>query len=201
MTTRTPRRRQAAALLTAACLTLTGCGIGPQPPPSSETKIPSPSIPSPLNSAKVTADPCTALRVDQLTYLGFAPATSVPERVGACYLETGKTSGVRIYFNTAYRESLAMLYGRHAQGLDTGNHWEELTISGYPAVVVEVEENTPDHRDKGPLSCTLALGVDDTLMVSIRTNTYENASAGPWRYDPCGATKKIAELVVDNLRN
>ncbi|MEC3980858.1 DUF3558 domain-containing protein [Amycolatopsis sp. H20-H5] len=200
MTTRRRPWRQPAALLTVALLTLTGCSFGTHTTPPSETKVPSPAIPSPLNTSKFTADPCAALTSDQLIGIGFASASIEPGRVGACNMKTGRTSGVSISYQPEYFRSLYSLYGRHAQGFDTGNHWEELSINSYPAVLIAIEENVGSHRDKGPLSCSLALGIDDATMVTIRTNTYEDSSAGPWQYDPCGATKKVAAFVVDNLR-
>ncbi|MFK0249604.1 hypothetical protein ACIQUM_33310 [Amycolatopsis azurea] len=97
------------------------------------------------------------------------------------------------------RETLDTLYADHANGKDTGNRWEEQTIKGYPAVIVWAEENVPGRQDKGPLACRLALGLDVRTLMYVGTNIDERAEAGPWQYDPCGATKKITEFVIENL--
>ncbi|MFK0244932.1 hypothetical protein ACIQUM_09550 [Amycolatopsis azurea] len=65
---------------------------------------------------------------------------------------------------------------------DTGNHWEEVTINGYPAVIVDVGANIPSRRD-------------DSTLVHIKADTWGKLEA-----DPCGAVKKVAEFVIDDLR-
>ncbi len=118
-----------------------------------------------------------------------------------CYYSIAPTVGVGVSWTPGeLKQNLRTLYTSHARGLDTGNRWEELAVSGYPAMTVQVEDNLPSRQDKGPLACTLALGVDDNTLVKVRADTRENDEAGPWQNDLCGAVKKIAEFVVENLR-
>lgn len=187
------------ALMVAGLLALAGCGTSPSTPPP-EPLVAVPPIPAPLNGAKFIADPCTAITVEQLQSIGFVDGSRQTSRDGQCLIAFGPSVDVTASWLPPLRESISMLYRNHAQGRYTGTHWEEATLNGYPAVIVEVEENVPSRRDKGPLACKLALGVDDSTLVYLEANTREKAEAGPWQNDPCGAVKKIAEIVIDNLR-
>jgi hypothetical protein len=187
--------------MAATVFTLAGCSGGTPTTPQPSTTVSSPPIPSALNGAKFTTDPCTAMTSEQLTSIGFTSPTQSQGREGECYVKLGTTSGVSISWNPTLHDSLNSLYSRHIQGLDTGNHWEELTVDGYPAVLVAIEENVPSRRADGPLSCSLALGIDQATLVTIKVNTYEDTATGPWQHDPCGATKKIAQFTVANLHN
>ncbi|WP_410663729.1 DUF3558 domain-containing protein [Amycolatopsis sp. lyj-84] len=191
--------RGLATLIAGGLALLAGCGTNPPAPPPGPSVL-VPPIPAPLNGAKFVADPCAAITVDQLQSIGFGDGRHEQTREGQCLIVFGPSVDVTTSWFPPIRESISTLYSDRAQGRDTGNHWEEVTINGYPAVIVDVEENIPSRRDKGPKACRLALGVDDSTLVHIKTNTREKPEAGPWQADPCGAVKKIAEFVIDNLR-
>ena len=195
-------RLRAALLLGCAVIAVAGCTDGgdlTSTPPSATAH--SRPVPSPLNSAKFKADPCAAVTTDQLASIGFAQGTRKAGREGECYIEFSPTSGVSLLRSPdGTPDGLDVLYQRHARGFDTGNHWEERTVDGYPAVITAIEANTPSRQGLGPLSCTLALGIDDATTVTIRVGTYEQPAAGPWQYDPCGAAAKIAAFAVSSLR-
>ncbi|MEU3624949.1 DUF3558 domain-containing protein [Amycolatopsis coloradensis] len=189
------------ALLMAGGLgVLAGCGTSPPPPPP-EPSVSVPPIPAQLNGNKFIADPCSAITVEQLRSIGIGDGRHEQTRQGQCLIVLGRSVDVTTSWFPPLRESISTLYSGRALGRDVGNHWEELTINGYPAVIVDVEENIPSRRDEGPLACRLVLGVDDNTLVHIKTNTRGKPEAGPWQNDPCGAVKKIAEFVIDNLRS
>ncbi|WP_340682538.1 DUF3558 domain-containing protein [Amycolatopsis coloradensis] len=192
--------RGLATLMAGGMVVLSGCGTSPPPSPP-EPSVSVPPIPAPLNGAKFIADPCSAITVEQLQSIGFGEGRHEQTRDGQCLIVLGPSVDVTTSWFPPVRESIRTLYSDRALGRDTGNHWEEVTINGYPAVIVEIKENIPSRRDQGPLACRLALGVDDNTLVHIKANTWGKPEAGPWRADPCGAVKKIAEFVIDNLRS
>ncbi len=190
--------RTAAALLATALLA--GCGTASPTLPAQPPPLSIPSIPAPLDGAKFIGDPCTAVTVEQVESIGFTDGGRENGKDGQCVLTFGPIVRVLASWLSPVRETLDSLYRDHATGRDTGNRWEELTINGYPAVLVWVEENIQSHRGDGPLACRLALGLDDRTLMYVGTNIDERAEAGPWQYDACGAAKKIAEFAVENLR-
>jgi hypothetical protein len=159
-----------------------------------------PRIPAPLNGAKFKADPCTAFSPAQLDDLGFKFGEQQEKPDGnSCYITLRPGIAVGATRISAIPESLATLYRDNARGFEAGgNHWEEVTVAGYPAVIVDIRV---DGKSRQPESCRLALGVDETTLVTLRLNTHGVPEAGPWKYDPCGAAKKLGEVVVDNLRS
>jgi hypothetical protein len=196
-------RRWPAAVLMAGLLASAGCQktITPSALPPTTTVVPSPPIPSPLNGTKFTGDPCSAITAAQLTSIGFthvsAPAAG---DTGECVVEL---AGARINISwdpSVQDHSLNHFYYGHSVGYDTGNHWEEITVDGYPGVIIDIGDNTAGNQADGPLTCTLVLGIDATTTTIIRANTYDAPATGPWQHDPCGATKKIAGLAIGNLR-
>ncbi|EMD23229.1 DUF3558 domain-containing protein [Amycolatopsis azurea] len=192
--------RGLATLIVGGFAVLAGCGTSPPPrPPAPSVSVP--PIPAQLNGNKFIADPCSAITVDQLQSIGFGDGRHEQTREGQCLIVFGSSVDVTTSWFPPLRTSISTLYRDRVIGRDTGNHWEEVTINGYPAVIVDVEANIPSRRDKGPLACRLVLGVDDSTLVHIKANTWGKIEAGPWQADPCGAVKKIAEFVIDNLRS
>ncbi|MFC3450739.1 DUF3558 domain-containing protein [Amycolatopsis speibonae] len=180
---------------------LAGCETSPPPPPP-EPSVSVPPLPAQLNGAKFKADPCTAITVEQLQGIGFSDNGTVQRgQDGKCLIAFGRLVEVTALWYPVLPENIGTLYRDHARGRHSSKNWEEVTINGYPAVIVEVQENIPTRKDNGPRACRLALGVDDSTLVYIGANTQERPEAGPWRNDPCGAAKKISEFVIDNLRS
>jgi hypothetical protein len=181
-----------AAGLTVSC--------SPSPPPAP----PAPSVSVPpipgtglAGATRFQADPCAAVTVEQLNGLGFTGGDRSVDGQ-RCVTKFGPVATV----DTANRgNSLNSLYLEHAQGHDTGNHWEPITVDTiYPAVIVAIDDNVPSKQADGPLSCTLALTADNTTLIYITAATYTKPETGPWQHDPCGAAQKIAELAVHNLK-
>ncbi|GAA4529374.1 DUF3558 domain-containing protein [Amycolatopsis samaneae] len=202
----TRRTRPLTTAFIGCVLVLAGCSPTPPPAvyPSEDPKIPVPPIPAPLNGEKFIADPCTAITVQQLNDIGFSGGTQERDPGGTrCDIKFGNLARVGAWRSQGFRETLRFLYTEHAKGHGAGinNRWDELIVNGYPGVIVRVEDNIPSHKDKGPVSCTLALGIDNDTLIYLNAATYESPQAGPWRYDPCGATKKVAELAITNLRS
>nr|WP_246481208.1 DUF3558 domain-containing protein [Amycolatopsis umgeniensis] len=187
-------------LMAGGLVVMAGCGTSPPPPPPGPSAS-VPPIPAQLNGNKFIADPCSAITVEQLRSIGFGEGRHEQTRQGQCLIVLGRSVDVTTSWFPPLRESISTLYSGRAQGRDAGNHWEEMTINGYPAVIVDVEENIPSRRDEGPLACRLVLGVDDNTLVHIKANTRGKPEAGPWLNDPCGAVKKMAEFVIGNLRS
>ncbi|MER6666027.1 DUF3558 domain-containing protein [Amycolatopsis japonica] len=191
--------RELALLMASGLAVLAGCGTSPPPLPP-EPSVSVPPIPAQLNGNKFIADPCSAITVEQLRSIGFGEGKHEQTRQGQCLIVLGRSVDVTTSWFPPLRESISTLYNDRARGRDTGNHWEELTINGYPAVIVDVKEYISTKRAEGPLACRLVLGVDDNTLVHIKTNTRGKPEAGFWQNDPCGAVTKIAEFVIDNLR-
>ncbi|MFC9250073.1 DUF3558 domain-containing protein [Amycolatopsis thailandensis] len=180
---------------------LAGCGTSPPPPPPGPS-VSVPPIPAQLNGAKFKADPCTAITGEQLQNIGFVGnGTAQRGRDGECFIAFGRSVEVTASWQPVLEDNISTLYRDHARGHHNPKNWEEVTINGYPGVITEIEENIPTKKDEGPLACKLALGVDDSTLVYVGANTRGRAEAGPWQNDPCGAVKKIAEFVIDNLRS
>lgn len=186
----------------AALMGLGGCHGAPGPTPVGPFEpgpsVSVPPIPVPLNGAKFKADPCTAFSPAQLNNLGFETGKQTKEPDGnSCYITLRPGITVRASRISAIPESLATLYRDRARGFDTrGNHWEEVTVAGYPAVIVDIQVDITSHL---PETCRLALGADDSTLITLTVGA-GIPEAGPWKDDPCGAAKKLAEVVVDNLR-
>jgi hypothetical protein len=115
-----------------------------------------------------------------------------------CMVTHTQNWDVLIYHDTAANDSIRDLYYRHSHGFYSGTHWEELSLKGYPTVIVEVLQSQPR---EGPAShsCTLKLGADDVTLITIHVNAYDQG-AGPWKDNACGAARKVTESVIDNLR-
>ena len=193
-------RRSASTV--AAALTLAviaGCSASPSPTPAGSS-VSVPPIPGTglVGAARFRADPCAAVSVEQLNDLGFTGGDRSIDG-NRCVTKFGPVAGV----DTANRgNSLHTLYLEHARGHDTGNHWEPITVdTGYPAVIVAVDDNVPSKQADGPLGCTLALAADDTTLVYITAATYGKPETGPWQHDPCGAARKVAEITVHNFKS
>ncbi|WIX93402.1 DUF3558 family protein [Amycolatopsis sp. DG1A-15b] len=175
-----------------------GCTPSPPPrptdPPVSVPPIPGTGLPG---AARFQADPCAAVTVEQLNSLGFTGGDrSVDGR--RCVTAFGPVAKV-ILSNRG--NSLRTLYLEHARGHDTGNHWEPVTVDTiHPAVIVAIEDNIPSKQADGPLGCTLALAADNTTLIYITATTHEKPETGPYQHNPCGATRKIAEITVHNLK-
>ncbi|MCU1684514.1 MAG: hypothetical protein JWQ81_5253 [Amycolatopsis sp.] len=199
----TTTRRWAAAALVVGLLAVAGCHqtITPSALPPTTTVVPSPPIPSPLNGAKFTAAPCSAITAAQLTSIGFtrvsAPAAG---STGECIVNLDQ-SRITIFWDPSVQDhSLNHFYYYHSRGFDTGNHWEEATVDGYPGVIINIQTGKDGSLAGEPLACTLVLGIDTTTTVVIQPDISDDPTAGPWQHDPCGAAKKIAGLAIGNLR-
>lgn len=171
--------------------------------PTSEPTEPSiavPPVPKPLNRAKFLADPCSAMKPDQLRVLGFVePKREAGVTPAFCTFQTrAADSWVMASSKPPYGPSLRYLYEYHAEHGGPSNRWEELTVLGYPAVIVGAAGN-PEDKSGHLLGCDLALAIDDSAPIGLSVSTNGSTTAGSWQYDPCGAVKKIAELAVVNL--
>lgn len=178
---------------------LTGCRGLSGPRPITNPAAPSvsvPLIPAPLDGAKFKADLCTAFSPEELRGLGFDPGEpSHSNRETCTYSRTGVVVGASL--NLRPPANLRALYQDHAQGYATaGNHWEEVTVAGYPAVIVDIQLDPTSQQVGG---CKLALGSDESTAIYLYFGTYGTMGAGPLP-DPCGAVKKLAEVAIDRLR-
>jgi hypothetical protein len=191
-----PARRAILLAALAACLAA-GCAppapAQPTDPPADVPLIPGIGL---AGAPRFAADSCAAVTVEQLNELGFSGRER--SRDGQrCVTAFGPVATVE----TSNRgNSLHTLYLEHARGHDTGNRWEPITINTYPAVTVSIDDNIAGKKDEGPLGCTLALAADNNTLVYITAATHGKPEAGPWQHDPCAATRKIAERVIQNLR-
>jgi hypothetical protein len=174
---------------------LSGCQTGGIPMPVQTSSL-GPPISTPLNVAKFKADPCSVVTVEQLEAVGILGGKPLSDQPEHCTF-TGLPKP-DVFFYVQYEDSMQALYYRHVNGYFVGNHWEELTIKEYPAVIIDVDQRAPD-ESAGTQACTLNLGADAKTIIAIHVNTYVN-DTGRWKDNACGAVKKVTELVIDNLR-
>ncbi|MFC4942443.1 DUF3558 domain-containing protein [Pseudonocardia sp. GCM10023141] len=185
-------------LLLTGCTTISSSG-GPVTQPgvatASSTGQPStaPAKPSPRLSPIVREPkdargiaPCALLTAVQLGELGLIPESAQPSTSGAAQVcgwrsvDPGNAGGIQINTNP----TLPSLDGIYLVR-DTFDVFEPIEVSGHPAV----------HADQiaGPV-CTIYTAIADYQGVSTDGNL-----AGRPLADPCGPSRRMAELILSNL--
>lgn len=189
--------RSAVGGVVLACLVLTGaCSPGePSPggtgaPESPESTAP-PRVPEPLAAEAERAYPCASLTDAQAVAAGAPPGTehrALHDATGAaCLWEPGASAeGAKITVSwPSDTPGLDALYGLRGEQA----YFEQTRVQGYPAVFADQEDRRERH-------CVLHVGVADDAAFYTAADTF--GEGGP--QDPCGAARRAAESVVDNLR-
>jgi hypothetical protein len=188
----------AAAGVLSACSGSSG-GAGSIPPATSGSSAASasssgsqlaPSVPSPLPTDELLANPCTSLSADQVSTIGLTGSgTKRQDQAGpSCEWRSATSASNVVYISplTANKNGLSDLYAGKAKD----KYFEPTTVDGYPAVYADVL----DSRSDG--DCSLWVGVTDQLAVSVSTQI----STGVNQSNPCPIVAKVATAMIQHLQ-
>lgn len=186
-------------LTIAACATaVSGCstkdpGRATTQTPSTETTSPSTSKRAAgpdLDLSRFTSNPCQLLKPDQLAQLGtFDAPESGNQQLGpgctwtAKEVLKGATYSVTLSTKGNTLESMM-------QNAKTEPVFREATVAGYPAF------SSDGTTGKGDCGTYVGTSDKDAVVVQISVENRES----PEYKDSCGATEKVAALVVGNLK-
>jgi hypothetical protein len=198
-------------LIAAALVTVTaGCStpqvVGTPGPQTNGVdaagKLPSgaPHVAKPLDTAKAQAAPCSVLTPAQISSLGIV-ATGKPDNPATgpdCdWMDTSKVPSLMSINNgfvTASTGGLSSLYVQAESFKKNGGYFEPIdAVQGYPAVLYS---QLDDRRGKITAACGLAVGVSDALQFTLGINI----TVTPQQSDPCAIAKKVADMVMTNLK-
>jgi len=161
-----------------------------------------PSVPSPLDVRDIIDDPCSALTKQQtdsfpgtLDSTETAKTTLLSEKETSCnwnfqgdrYSYGGFIAGVALPRDTFH--GVSSIY--EADEKDEYEVFEPVKVAGYPAVI----NNETDNADSG--DCRLSVGLRNDTAYRI---TADPSSESPDYDQPCEQAKKLAEFVVENLK-
>ena len=195
----------ALAVVTAACSTPLSVGGTATPQTSTvsgDGKLPSgaPHVANPLDTTRAQAAPCSVLTPAQISSLGIV-ATGKPDNPvsgPACnWNDTSTTPSAMSIGNgfvTASKGGLSSLYVQAESLKKNGGYFEPIDpVQGYPAVLYS---QLDDRQGKTTAACGLAVGVSDALQFTVGINI----TITPQQSDPCAIAKKVADMVMTNLR-
>ncbi|WP_329057064.1 DUF3558 domain-containing protein [Amycolatopsis sp. NBC_01488] len=161
---------------------------GPSTPTG--TSLTAPPVPSPLDTAKVEQDPCSALSQAQAAQV--ANLTSNRKSDGnvapICTWTDSDHNSVAIGFVPA-NGGLATVYKN--QDNKSGYFKVAPDVGGYPAAFF----GAADFRNDG--GCQIAVGVKNDEVFTVNVE-FQNSS--PYYSDPCAISAKAAEAVVSTLK-
>jgi hypothetical protein len=194
----------ALAVVATACSTPTVSGT-PTPQSGStqaDGKLPSgaPHVANPLDTTRAQAAPCSVLTPAQISSLGIV-ATGKPSNPATgpdCdWADTSKTPSLMSINNgfvTASSGGLSSLYVQADSLKKNGGYFEPIDpVQGYPAALYS---QLDDRQGKTTAACGLAVGVSDKLQFTVGINI----TVTPQQTDPCAIAKKVADMVMTNLK-
>ncbi|MBB2933181.1 hypothetical protein FHX82_000201 [Amycolatopsis bartoniae] len=150
-----------------------------------------PSVPNPLPTDALVADPCSALSASQVTQIGLTGSGDVTQNdAGSSCTWKSATSSLNSVFVAplkANKNGLGDIYANKAKD----QYFEPTTISGYPAVYAGIS----DTRSDG--DCSLWVGVTDELAVNVQTQI----GSGPNKSNPCPVTERVATAMIQHLQS
>jgi hypothetical protein len=195
----------AVAGVLSACSGGNSGGVGSIPPPASRSSADTssssasasggsggeaPSVPSPLPTSELTADPCSGLAPEQVTQIGLAgPGSGKQDQTGPeCTWKssTSQFNNVTIAPMTINKNGLSDIYANKSKDA----YFEPTTVAGYPAVYAGISED----RAKG--YCNLWVGTTDNLAVGILTII----GSGPNKSNPCPVAERVATAMIQHLQ-
>lgn len=186
----------AAAVVLGACGSEESAGSAAPAPQSDrqDSAAPSsgaaPAVEEPLDTAKLEADPCSALSASATADLGVeGPGTKRKSTGGVeCswnYPEV-TTGALTIAALTDSADGLNDIYAQQ----DRSAYFEPTEIGGYPAVLADRRDDRSNGR------CGLYVGVSDKLAFWATTQIDKGADKSA----PCPIAEKLAESAVQTLR-
>ncbi|WP_433470562.1 DUF3558 domain-containing protein [Saccharomonospora azurea] len=194
----------AVAILAVSC-SVTEDGIA-DPSDSGSTGIsmspaPERTVSDPLDISPYLSNPCDLVSPGMLSRLGTSPDLAKPslpednaivaETGPACSWSSESEGSIGLGIDTGnFERGLGGLRGLEVSR-DQGRYklWEELSVSGYPAVYYGVR----DARSEG--DCDLAIGIADDMTVGVTAHSfYENPQRA------CGVANEVAADVIQTLK-
>jgi hypothetical protein len=187
----------------AACLAIAGCshstGGNPSPTPSASASASSPTstgaasgapqVASPLDATKYLQNPCGLLTPAQA--LAVANFTSTRPSTGAagpvCNWSDDNLNSVAV--GLIQGNGLADVYRAHQ--VDSTSAFQVVpSVSGYPAVI------TSDSASQSQGSCTLGVGLSNTVVMTLTTFFNSTSSAT----NPCPVAQKAAQQAITTVK-
>lgn len=151
-------------------------------------------VSQPLDPSAYLNKPCSLVPKELLTQLGYpeagTPNLTHPASGPSCdwYLPgSSKNFGVGIQRTGNGQDNGGIAKIASLQG-SLFSYVDMTSVRGYPAAFAD----TSDRRAKG--SCTLWVGITDTLTISASTDRYGTEQ------DSCGVATQVAGAVLDTLR-
>lgn len=156
---------------------------------SSSSGQAAPSVPSPLPTDQLVANPCSALSADQVQTIGLTGTGTKRQDQGgpSCGWQSATADENVVYISplTANANGLSDIYADKGQD----KYFEPTTINGYPAVYASI-------TDRSSGDCQLWVGVTDQLAVSVS----DQILSGPNVSNPCPVVQRVATAMVQHLQ-
>ncbi|HEX7662378.1 MAG TPA: DUF3558 family protein [Pseudonocardiaceae bacterium] len=145
-----------------------------------------PQVTHPLDATEALQAPCTSLSTGDVEGVGaqnvLAGMPSTTDGIPTCYWEGTNTVRVAVGWMLDNKDGLSYLYYRQSQMA----YWIPTTVSGYPAVFADVEDDRSDGR------CIINVAVSDSLYFATM---YASGSRGM----ACYLAQQAATDVIKNL--
>lgn len=159
------------------------------PAESSGSSGSAPKVASPLNTASIESNACSALSAAKRSELGLGEGEQRTTSVGSgcsLFAADDRLNQIEISPVLANKNGLSDVYDTKANN----EYFEPTEISGYPAVYAA----SLDARKSG--KCGLFVGVTDQLAVNILVQ-HDN---GPGASEPCPVAQKVGEAMIETLK-
>lgn len=191
-----------AALLAAGCTESSSGEAAPvlQPSPTLQSSarpggstLPhsgAPSVQDPLPESVLSGDPCEAFTREQIEEaLGDDAPQGTPEDIPTgptCRWQDSESgAGVKVFFGRVVGQGLSSYYQNTRPQSAT---WREMSsVQGFPGVAFQTVGN-----DR---TCEVVVGLADEYTVAVTSSPSSGADIGP-----CDLSQKLAEVVVQNLK-
>ncbi|EHR63487.1 DUF3558 domain-containing protein [Saccharomonospora cyanea] len=151
-----------------------------------------PAVSNPLPQSVLPQDPCQAFTRQQIVEAlgGDAPEgerDDIATGPWCSWQDPDTGAGVFVNFVTATHEGLSNLYRNTKPAVKV---WREIpSIGGFPAVAFQT--------DAGETTCSVNVGLSDEYAVGVAVAP---SRAKKGQVDACELSERLAETLVDNLR-
>ncbi|WP_158888297.1 DUF3558 domain-containing protein [Amycolatopsis anabasis] len=153
-----------------------------------------PKVADPLPASVFEKHPCDgSLTPAQLTeLLGEVPSARKTDNAagpGCGWTKSSTHAIVDVGYMTGVTDGLTQMYEVQKP---KAAFWQELApVAGYPAIAYDATRAQPVE------SCAVAVGVADNLVFDAAATLGQNRIG---KVDPCEASRKLAEMVLTNLK-
>lgn len=150
-----------------------------------------PKVPSPLQTGKFEADPCSVFPQEKLTEYGVGQGTVSSDEFGkVCSWETAEAGGIELGWDTLVGGGLSRNYHKNKSG---GYAFFDVLpdIEGFPAVSYGFMDNRKDGL------CTVSIGVSDdrSFMLTLGLSASKRST-----HDPCGVAATVATDAMKSMK-